>query len=105
MVLYSKFAYGSQFSKEKKQFEIPILGRPDICKINTAPFFLKHPVDFKMSELYHIGEGRVNIQNNLKYPMRGGFTLIGTLSQILFFLLTPHYHFLAKLNGRFPKPS
>ena len=30
--------------RRKKQFENPILGCQDICKINAAPFFLKHPV-------------------------------------------------------------
>ena len=30
MVLYSKFAYGSQFSGEKKQFKSPIIGCRDI---------------------------------------------------------------------------
>ena len=30
--------------RRKKQFENPILGCWDICKINTAPFFVKHPV-------------------------------------------------------------
>ena len=40
MVLYSKFTYGSQLSGEKKTFENPMLGCRDICKINTAPFFL-----------------------------------------------------------------
>ena len=44
MVLYSKLTYGSQFSGEKKQFKNPMLGCRIICKINTAPFFFKHPV-------------------------------------------------------------
>ena len=44
MVLYSNFAYGSQFFRRKKQFEIPILGCREICKINTVPFSFKHPV-------------------------------------------------------------
>ena len=30
--------------RRKKQFENPMLGCQEICKINTAPFFLKHPV-------------------------------------------------------------
>ena len=30
--------------RRKKQFENPMLGCWDICKINTAPFFFKHPV-------------------------------------------------------------
>ena len=32
------------FQEKKKQFENPILGCRDIRKINTAPFFFKHPV-------------------------------------------------------------
>ena len=44
MFLYSKFTYGFQFSGEKKRFENPMIVCRDICKINTAPFFLKYPV-------------------------------------------------------------
>ena len=39
MVLYSKFAYGSQFSGEKKRFKNPILGYQDIKqKPSLIPF-------------------------------------------------------------------
>ena len=33
-------------SRRKKPFKNPILGCRDICKINNAPFFFKHPVFF-----------------------------------------------------------
>ena len=39
MVMYSKFAYGSQFSREKKQFENPILGCRDIKQKQSQIFF------------------------------------------------------------------
>ena len=32
------------FQEKKKQFKDPKFGCRDICKINTAPFFWKHPV-------------------------------------------------------------
>ena len=39
MVLYSKFAYGSQFSEEKKQFKNPIVGYRDIKQKPSLIFF------------------------------------------------------------------
>ena len=35
--------------RRKKPFENPMLGCRDICKINTGPFFFKHPVSFCQS--------------------------------------------------------
>ena len=42
MVLYSSFHKDLSFQENKTKN--PMIGCRDICKINTAPFFLKHPV-------------------------------------------------------------
>ena len=34
--------------RRKKRFENPMLGCREICKINTSPFFLRHPVEKKI---------------------------------------------------------